>query len=93
MIAGSRMSKPFSGSVAMILFAVIRRSRISGDAIFAVGPPAIVHPSTTLLTCSGCRRVSSCAIIPPIDTPNTFALPIPSALSRLLASSAIASTV
>ncbi len=34
----------------MILFAVISLSRISGDAIFAVVPPAMVHPSTTLLT-------------------------------------------
>src|SRR5208282_5139077 len=78
---GRMMSSALSGSDAISAFPIISFPTTSGAAGFAVAPPAIVHPSTSLSTCSGCRKASSCASIPAIETPKTLARLIPSALS------------
>ena len=56
---------------------------------YALGPPGVVHASTSRSTRSGCASASSCATIPPRLVPTTCARSTPASSSTGRASAAI----
>ncbi len=71
----------------------ISSAMISCDGGTPCDQPGVVQPRTSPCTRCGWFSTNSCAIIPPIDMPSTWALPTPSSRSSPAASSAIIGTL
>ena len=69
--AASASARPRSSlDIGRVEYAAVKAAP---PILIALGPPGVVHPSTSFRTLPGCRSANCRAIIPPIETPTISA--------------------